>query len=272
MAASAALVTVGAQVPALASSGTVLPTCQAIHNSEPQAPDGQYLLFNNGHLLTVYCAGMSTTPRSYITLQKTGPNVNFSQYTAGGASPGTNVRTVLTRVGIDPATLQVDIGDLTFASSTGSLLHSGSARVTSMAYGVAMACVAPGNAAGVANLNLTGTPFQVASSFALGGSSQAGTATISPGNQVVSLTGGGFCGWMMSAPALFNPFNPGAGMFHLSLACTAAPLVELQICFSLPSRAAVTEQARTFQGHPALTVRQWGRAVAVVSPDGLVLS
>jgi hypothetical protein len=174
--------------PAQAPSVTILPTCQAIHNSEPHATDGQYLLFNNGNLLTVYCAGMSTTPRSYITLQKTGPNDNFSQYTAGGASPGTNVRTVFTRVGIDPATLQVDIGDLTFASSTGSLLHGGSTRVTSMAYGVAMACIAPSNA-GVANINLTVTPFQVASTFALGGFSPAGTATISPGSQVVSLTG-----------------------------------------------------------------------------------
>jgi hypothetical protein len=229
------------------------------------------VLFNNGNLLTVYCAGMSTTPRSYITLQKTGPNDNFSQYTAGGASPGTNVRTVFTRVGIDSATLQVDIGDLTFASSTGRLLHGGSTRVTSMAYGVAMACIAPSNA-GVANINLTGTPFQVASTFALGGFSPAGTATISPGSQVVSLTGGGFCGWMTSAPALFNPFNPSAGMFHLSLACAGPSLIELQICFSLPSRSAVTQQARTWQGRPAVTVRERGRAVAVVGADGRVLS
>jgi hypothetical protein len=274
LASSAALMAMGTQVPAQAASNTILPTCQAIHNSEPHATDGQYLLFNNGNLLTVYCAGMSTTPQSYITLQKTGPNANFSQYTAGGASPGSNVRTTFKRVAIDPATLQVDIGDLTFASSTGSLLHSGATRVTSMPYGVAMSCVAQGNASGVGNIDLTGTPFKVASSFSLGGSQPAGTATLSSGNQVVSLTGGGFCGWMAetTSPPLFNPFNPSAGMPDLSLACSAAPLVQLQVCFSIPARMAVTEQTRTFQGHPALTVRQRGRAVAVVSADGRVLS
>jgi GON domain len=269
---SAALMAMGAQVPANASSVTFLPTCQAIHNRQRQAPDGDYLLLNNGNLLTVYCGGMSTTPRSYIDLNKTGANVNFSQYTAGGASPGTNVRTNFTKVGIDPATLQADIGDLAFASSTGSLLHSGSTTVTSMAYGVAMSCVAPNNAAGVANINLTGTPFRVTSTFATGGAAPAGTAAVSLGKQVVNLTGGGFCGWMMSAPALFNPFNPSPGMYHLQLACTSATVVNQQICFSLPRRAAITQQGRQWNGHPAVTVRLHGRTVAVVGSNGRVLS
>lgn len=269
--ASAALMAMGAQAPASASSVTFLPTCQAVHNTQPQAPDGEYLLLNNGNLLTVYCGGMSTTPRSYIDLSKTGTNVNFSQYTAGGASPGTNVRTSFTKVGINPATLQADIGDLAFASSTGSLRHAGSTTVTSMPYGVAMSCIAPNNAAGVANINLTGTPFKVTSTFATGGAAAAGTAAVSRSMQVVNLTGGGFCGWMMSAPALFNPFNPSPGMYHLQLACSAT-LVNRQICFRLPSRTAITQQGRQWNGHPAVTVRQHGRTVAVVGPNGRVLS
>jgi GON domain len=269
--ASAALMAMGAEAPASASSVTFLPTCQAIHNARHSAPDGEYLLLNNGNILSVYCGGMSTTPRSYIDLSKTGTNVNFSQYTAGGASPGTNVRTSFTKVGIDPATLQADIGDLAFASSTGSLKHSGGTTVTSMAYGVAMACIAPGNAAGVANINLTGTAFKVTSTFATGGSSSAGTATVSRNHQVVNLTGGGFCGWMMSAPALFNPFNPSPGMYHLQLACSTT-LVNRQICFSLPRRAAVTQQGRQWNGRPAVTVREHGRTLAVVGPNGRVLS
>ena len=89
-------------------------------------------------------------------------------------------------------------------------MHSGATPVTSMPYGVAMSCVSQGNASGVGNIDLTGTPFKVASSFSLGGSQPAGTATLSSGNQVVSLTGGGFCGWNAetTSPPLFNPFNP----------------------------------------------------------------
>lgn len=74
---------------------------------------------------------MAGTPREYLDLAATGENQNFSQYTAGGASPGTN---------IDPTTLTVDVGDLTFATSTGKLQHSSVTRgpsspyVTSMPY------------------------------------------------------------------------------------------------------------------------------------------
>jgi hypothetical protein len=128
------------------------------------------------------------------------------------------------------------------------------------------------HAAGVANINLTGMPFQVTSTFATGGAAPAGTAAVSHRNQVVSLTGGGFCGWMMSAPALFNPFNPSPGMYHLRLACTSATVVNRQICLSLPRRAAITQQARQWNGHRAIIVRQHGRMVAVVGSNGRVLS
>src|SRR5262249_24465071 len=106
-----------------------LGSCQGVRTFAPNAPDGDYLLFNNGRLITVYCADMSTAPKEYIDLGRTGPNVNFSQYTAGGASPGTSVRTTFTKLRIDPATLKADSGDRAFAASAGSLLHSGSVQV-----------------------------------------------------------------------------------------------------------------------------------------------
>jgi len=36
------------------------------------------------------------------------------------------------------------------------------------------------------------------------------------------LKGGGFCGWITPAPALFNPFNPSPGEYHLQLSCARA--------------------------------------------------
>lgn len=272
LALSAGVVATGGQIPAHAAAGPPLGSCLSIRQFAPNAPDGDYLLINGGHLITVYCADMSTTPKEYIDLATTGASVNFSQYTAGGASPGTSVRTTFTKLRIDPATLKVDIGDLAFASSAGSLLHAGSVRVTSMPYAVAMACVAPRNAAGVGNINLTGTPFQVTSTFQVGGASPAGSATVSSGNQVVSLTGGGFCGWITTAPTLFNPFNPSPGMFDLSLACTPQPVVSRHLCINIGRPAAVTEQAARWHGQPAMTVRYKGHAVAVVRADGRILS
>ena len=69
-------------------------SCGDIHRHLVKAPDGDYLLYNSGNLFTVFCADMSSNmPREYIDLVKTGYGANFSQYTAGGASPGTSVRT-----------------------------------------------------------------------------------------------------------------------------------------------------------------------------------
>jgi hypothetical protein len=201
--------------------------CSDIHNKDLKAKDGNYILYNGNTIFTVYCYDMSGTPREYITLAQTGANANYSQYTAGGASPGTNVRTMFTKLRIDPVTLTVDIGDLTFATSTGTLNHSGSATiVTSMPYGAAMSCVGPGDTSGAGNINLQGTPFQVGGTFALGGFDPAGSAVFSAANQQVNLTGGGYCGWITPSPAMYNPFNPSPGEYHLQLNCAKSDFIQ----------------------------------------------
>lgn len=227
---SALVLAVAAALPAACAITThadaqLIPaSCQAIHNKLPLAPDGNYVIHNGGNLFTVFCYDMRKDPREYINLGATATGENFSQYTAGGASPGTSVRTTFTKLRVDPATLTVDIGDLTFATSTGSLRHSGSTLVTSMPYGVAMSCVAPRSANGVGNIDLQNTPFQVNNAFSVGGSSGTGSATVSANNQVVDLAGGGFCGWITPSPAMFNPFNPSAGDYHLTLSCASKPV------------------------------------------------
>lgn len=73
---------------ALAAPSSPPATCADVHAADPTAPDGTYTLVNGGKGLTLYCFDMAGTPREYVTLVNTGTGTNFSQYTAGGASPG----------------------------------------------------------------------------------------------------------------------------------------------------------------------------------------
>jgi hypothetical protein len=195
------------------AQGALPASCLDIATAHPGAPDGTYWIFPNNQAFQVYCKGMATsTAAEYLALVNTGGNFNFSQYTAGGTSHGTNVKTNYTKVRLDPATLLVDISDQTFSTSTGSLAQ-GSNPVSSMPYGVAMAC---GGSNGVGNIDLTSTPFNVTDTFDVGGFQAGGSATFSSNGQVVALSGNGNCGWIASDPAPFNPFN-NAGTFQLNL-------------------------------------------------------
>jgi len=203
-------------------------SCAGVRAALPIAGDGNYLLNTGSHLVPVYCHDMAGTPREYVTLGAT----NFSQYTAGGASPGTSVRTTFTRVRLNPATLTVDINDLTFATSSGSLTLGGLV-VTSMPYAVAMSC--DSGPSGVGRADLSGTAFTLAASYQVGGFNASGTAAVSGDNRSVDLAGGGYCGWITSAPFIYNPVNPSGADFHLALACAPYTLVDL-----LLNRACVT--------------------------------
>lgn len=262
---------VAGAMPAQAVPLRLYGSCRQVHQLIPAAPDGTYLLYNNNILFTAYCHDMATNPSEYVDLADTGPDINFSQYTAGGASPGTSVRTAFTKLRVDPATLTVDIGDLAFASSTGSLRH-GSTTVTSMPYGVAMSCTA--RADGVADIDLRDTPFRVDDAFAAGGFNAAGTATVSPAGQTVDLRGGGYCGWEMPVPVRYNPFNPSPGAYNLTLACAQNGVVRarLQVCLRLSNPAALTMRTRRIAGRPVVIVRHDGREVAALRPDGRIHS
>jgi hypothetical protein len=214
-----------AQAAPAAPSKATYSSCAAVKAGGHKV-DGEFKLAPlglNGPKLPVYCANLTglDPPAAYLTLPVTGPNQNFSQYTAGGASPGTNVRTNYTRLRIDPVpvsllplTFRINIADQTYATSTGTLCHSHALAdcpagqlTTSMPYGVGMDCLGANSTAGIGNINLSGTLFNVVDTF-VGRSFPppgAGTATfVSP--KIVNLAGGGFCGWI--APAdVFDPRN-----------------------------------------------------------------
>ena len=225
---------VGAGAAPASAHGASLGSCAGIHALAPFAPDGDYVLVTDHTILTVYCHDMAGTPREYISLVNTGADQNFSQYTAGLASRGTNVRTTYTKLRIDPATLLVDIGDTTFATSTGSLVHSNSGTtVTSMPYGEAMSCTYRPD--GIGNIDLRGTAFAVTDPFIVRGfPSPVGSATFSDHNQVVALQAGAYCGWISPAPE-GPPYNTTPGDFRLDLACAATQPAGTSFCLSRPA-------------------------------------
>lgn len=198
-----------------------LPTsCAAVHAADPLADDGTYTLYIGGDPAKpwdAFCADMQATsgPKEYLSLQNVLGDRNYSQYLAGGASPGTTVRTSYIRLRIDPVTLAVQIGDQRFATSRGSLSHSGAGPVTSMPFGVAMSC---GFDNTTANIDLRGTAFAIADTFMGGGSFDQFNTNISidPEKQFVDLFGGGFCGWVGGKSAPYNPFNDAQGTLQLS--------------------------------------------------------
>lgn len=188
--------------------------CADIRAANPGARDGEYTLYvgrDPAKKWTVFCRDMAGAPKEYLSLPQ-GPGSNYSQYTAGGAAPGTSVRSSYSKVRIDPASLLVDISDQTYASSSGSLRHSGMVTVRSMPYAVAMDCQQFGAATGVGLIDLQRTPFAVrADAFVLGGANPSGRAMYQIGNQLVTLAGGGYCGWISPKPGVYSPFNDAGG-------------------------------------------------------------
>ena len=211
------------------------PDCTAIHDANPAAGDGQYLISPGGKTFSVYCHDMAGTPREYLTLVNTGGNSNYSTHGNVGGGPFTPVTTRYSRVRIDPATLLVHVGDQTFSESTGEDCCYGSTLVTSMPYATAGSCDGWFGVLGTANVDLTGTPFIVDDVFTVGGWDARGSANggdiftfggqmigIGVQGAVVNTRGGGGCG-------ATSPKFPAGGLntdggFDLQLAFTGGPV------------------------------------------------
>lgn len=174
--------------PAWATVSAPPASCAGIAAANPSASDGNYTIYPNGETVTVYCADTSSAPKDYLALENT-TNANYS---TDHDNSGGVVRTNFTKVRLDPATLRVDIGDSRFSSTSGHINYNN--RYGPEDYAVASDCIWYGSQAGTANIDLTGTPFNVNDTFVPQGYGQAGSSTFSDSNQVVDLTGGGYCG------------------------------------------------------------------------------
>lgn len=194
------------------ASGSAVPvankpaTCADVLAADASAVDGDYTLYIGGDASKpwqAYCWNMAGSPAEYLPLVMVMGDHNFSQYTSTPGNGWTDVRTSFLRVRIDPATLKIDIGDETFTSSTG-LLYDNGIEVDTMPFGVAMSCsMTPG----LANIDLRGTSFALASRFSPWGASPAGVATLDAAEQVLDLTGSGLCGWSATVDTPADPIN-----------------------------------------------------------------
>jgi len=159
---------------------------------------------------TIYCAGAGANAKEYLSLTGT----NQAMYAAGGNSPGAmDVKTMFSKIRFVADQHKVDISDLAFTSSTGSVNHSNNGTlVTAMPYAVAMDCKSFNSDSATALIDLTGTHFALtgAAAFAEGGNHAGSSTTLSNQNQQATLTGGGYCGWNAPAGAPFDPFTVDA--------------------------------------------------------------
>ena len=135
----------------------------------------------------------SDFPKEYLTLQNIGGSYNYSQITAHNYYVGTTVRTSFSKVRVDPDNMQILVNDYQFSSSTGSI-DDGS--ITKARFGQAGNCSHTSGYAGHGNIDLSGSPFKVSDSFSAYGYLPFGSANFSEEDQVVSLSGGGLCGYV----------------------------------------------------------------------------
>ena len=149
--------------------------------------DRNYVLYLNAEFSKPYTAFCDAEGGTYLTLP-TGAGRNFSQYINVA---GKSVSTTWNRVRFDPATQTLDIEDFRFATSTGGIPQWDTYTVV---YGMAGDCSGFNSSVGHANVDLTGLPFVVTANWRTDGYYAAGGSTRSSNDQVVDITGGGYCG------------------------------------------------------------------------------
>jgi len=145
-----------------------------------------------------------TATALYISLSNVSQNDNFSSYIVPQRKPwgasDTDVYTRFSKIRFDPTTMTVHTGDYTFAKSVGNCGHHKNEGITtSFPYATAFDCESNSSHSGKGNINLLGTPFAVADEFKHDGWNSNGTWEFLHNNQVVNLTGGGYCGWTTPA-------------------------------------------------------------------------
>jgi len=183
-----------------AGSGVLPHSCAEVKSGGGTA-DGNYIIDIGARPVTVYCKNMAGTPADYLPLINTSNGANTSYYAAGQNTGPNGLTTAYTKVRFYPSDLTVDGNDTTFSTSTGWNQFGGSQNYT-WPYADAGDCRWDFSAGGTANVDLTGTAFAVASNqFSAQGWNPAGTASYSANNQIVNLTGGGYCGDMKISTA-----------------------------------------------------------------------
>jgi len=146
-----------------------------------------YTLFVGGDTRKPFVAWCDTDGDTFLTLP-TGSGRNFSQYLQ---VDGTSVATTWTKVRLDPVAMTLDMNDIQFSTSTGGIPGWNKYYA---AFGEAGDCVAFNSSTGKANVDLSGLPFAVSATWKTAGWYAAGSYAKSSNDQVVNVSGGGYCG------------------------------------------------------------------------------
>lgn len=169
--------------------------CRELRDADPYNVDGDYEIVVDGHSMIVTCVDMHASPKEYLTLTNIDGDANASAYGTGQNTSSPAVKTQYTKVRFDASDLTVDVTDRRFSASNGGWAEFGWSYHYSWNYAHAADCHSDWSHTGRANIDLTGTPFAVErDQFVVSGYNPAGTTTFSAGDQVVELTGGGYCG------------------------------------------------------------------------------
>ena len=169
-------------------------SCAELAARDPGTADGDHLLYIGGDKTKkwkAYCVDMDTAAaKTYLTLP---PRMSWSEFQAGGRAVGVSVRTYFDKVRIDPIALTIDANDLTFAVSTGSVVHPISGdHIEAMPFGTSMTC---GGGYATASVNVSGTPFYLVDNFAVSGDAGAtGHAELWESRQTEEMWTDGDCG------------------------------------------------------------------------------
>jgi len=189
-------------------------TCAELKEAVPEANDGEALLYvdhDPARPWSAYCHDMAGAPREYLTLPKQGDSANIGSYR--GVGPEGAMLRRYQRVRLEPAQWWVDTSDATHSTPEG-MASQGGGPVDRVAYGTVMTC---DNSVAMLTVDLRGTPFHVVGSFCTDGESDLG-GSMKQDPQVVTVFGGGACGWTTPADdgCPFNPVNGVGGKLRLS--------------------------------------------------------
>jgi hypothetical protein len=162
-------------------------TCADVASRDPSAKDGEYKLNCGNGTATFWCHDLRTHPKEFLSLVQP----NYASY-KNGADEQFVVNTTYGRIRISPCTFRVDVTDQTFASTTDSRNPAPQPPVF-MLYSAAASCDV-GEAAGTAQIDLSGTPFYINDVFVSRGCACDGSAIFDKTHQKAAITGTGFCG------------------------------------------------------------------------------
>lgn len=208
--------------------GELPQSCLDILTRDPSAVDGTYAVFLGGardRPWEVYCHDMAAYPSDYLTLPSPDPRANRSRLATYNAARGDYqaVETHYRRVRIDPRSLELDLGDQTFAESVGAAVVQGGIEVTSMPFAVAAACSEDPELvmAAESSVDLGGTPFIIGGSFCTRNANPAVSGVDlyydrSVAELSVYTEGIESCATASPEPCLAAPYN-AAGGFQLQL-------------------------------------------------------